>query len=301
MNVKKVRNIVLIVLAACFIGLTVFGYVIYNKQVKQSQLLEKDLAETKDTLRKAKHIVSQVNQEKSSLAKQNNDLSSEISDLTEKLAAIEQEKDDLDQKISVLLNEKENLETQMAQVTAEIKESSQREQGFQEQLRAQEQKLENLTEQNQRNLTQLEDSKQMLDEVFAVSKELLSELEKTKQEKQALRQFPAGDVVQLSEQGPVKDEQALKTHYNQALAYEEKEKYKKALKEYKKALEVAPDDPDTHYNLALLYDERLKKTALAIKHYQTYLKLMPDAADAAKVAKWLKQAEENLFWEHRSN
>jgi len=91
-------------------------------------------------------------------------------------------------------------------------------------------------------------------------------------------------------------ERKLAYHYNLGLSYDRSGQYKKAVSEYKKALEVAPDDADTHYNLAIIYDDCLKDKKKAIEHYRRYLQLRPDAKDAERVAEWIREAEEEIEW-----
>ena len=65
-------------------------------------------------------------------------------------------------------------------------------------------------------------------------------------------------------------EDLVKYHYNRALSYDRAQKYKEAVEEYKKVLEIAPLDADTHYNLAVIYDEELEEYQKAVQHYRKY-------------------------------
>jgi tetratricopeptide (TPR) repeat protein len=49
------------------------------------------------------------------------------------------------------------------------------------------------------------------------------------------------------------DPSNIDAHYSLATAYEDKEKYDLAIKEYEKVLELKPDDKDTMYSLGILY------------------------------------------------
>jgi len=55
--------------------------------------------------------------------------------------------------------------------------------------------------------------------------------------------------------------------------------YKRAVVEYYQAVDLSTYDPDTHYNLAFVSGEYLKDQDTALKHYQWYLYLRPDAGD----------------------
>ncbi|MFH1856059.1 MAG: tetratricopeptide repeat protein [Candidatus Omnitrophota bacterium] len=88
----------------------------------------------------------------------------------------------------------------------------------------------------------------------------------------------------------LKREAAL-MHYNLGVIFDEAEKYNKAISEYMKVLEVKPDDAETHYNLAVIYDIHKNNRPKAIYHYKMYLKIRPDAEDAAKVKEWVTERE----------
>ena len=91
----------------------------------------------------------------------------------------------------------------------------------------------------------------------------------------------------------------LRYHYNLALIYDRSHQCEQAVVEYKKALELAPDDADVHYNLGIVYDECIKDKEKAIFHYQKYLELCPYALDARMVADWIIWANEDLEWEEK--
>jgi hypothetical protein len=57
---------------------------------------------------------------------------------------------------------------------------------------------------------------------------------------------------------------------------------------------LAPNDPDTHYNLAFVSGEYLGDQETALKHYQLYLYLKPDATDRPLVKEKILQAKFSL-------
>jgi regulator of sirC expression with transglutaminase-like and TPR domain len=61
--------------------------------------------------------------------------------------------------------------------------------------------------------------------------------------------------------------------------------------EYYQAVDLTPNDPDTHYNLAFVSAEYLADQETALKHYQWYLYLKPNAADASKVREQVIEAK----------
>jgi tetratricopeptide (TPR) repeat protein len=72
---------------------------------------------------------------------------------------------------------------------------------------------------------------------------------------------------------------SAKAHYNMGNIYFEKGEYEIAAREYYQAVTLMPDDPDAHYNLAFVSGEYLLDNETALKHYQLYLYLKPDAED----------------------
>ena len=87
----------------------------------------------------------------------------------------------------------------------------------------------------------------------------------------------------FSEDEPNLKMDAAKAHYNMGNIYFEKGEYEIAVREYYQAVTLMPDDPDAHYNLAFVSGEYLNDQTTALKHYQMYLFLKPDAEDRAQI------------------
>ena len=85
-----------------------------------------------------------------------------------------------------------------------------------------------------------------------------------------------------------------KAHYNMGNIYFERGEYQRAVVEYYQAVDLAPNDPDTQYNLAFVCGEYLGDQETALKHYQLYLYLKPDAEDKASVKEKILQAKFSL-------
>ena len=86
---------------------------------------------------------------------------------------------------------------------------------------------------------------------------------------------------------------SAKAHYNMGNIYFQKGEYEIASREYYQAVTLMPNDPDAHYNLALVSGDHLKDYQTALKHYQMYLYLSPQAKDAQAVRE--KIIESQLF------
>ncbi len=82
-----------------------------------------------------------------------------------------------------------------------------------------------------------------------------------------------------------------KAHYNMGNIYFERGEYQRSVVEYYQAVDLMPNDPDTHYNLAFVSGEYLGDQETALKHYQWYLYLKPDASDKPAVKEKILQAK----------
>lgn len=87
---------------------------------------------------------------------------------------------------------------------------------------------------------------------------------------------------------------AAKAHYNMGNVYFQKGEYEIAAREFYQASILMPNDPDVHYNLAFVSGDYLKDFDTALKHYQMYLYLNPNAADQNVVKEKIVEAKLNL-------
>ncbi len=74
-------------------------------------------------------------------------------------------------------------------------------------------------------------------------------------------------------------EELAKAHYNMGNIFFQRGEYQRAIVEFYQAVDLSPYDADTHFNLAFVSGEYLKDQETALKHYQWYLYLRPDADD----------------------
>jgi len=109
------------------------------------------------------------------------------------------------------------------------------------------------------------------------------------------KKFSKEDVFallgKLDKQSQRFKEDAVRVHYNLGNTYFQKGKYRQAVEEYKKALELSPSDAAAHFNLAYVSIEHLRDPHTAVRHFQEYLFLLPDAEDAPLVREKIIQAE----------
>ena len=76
---------------------------------------------------------------------------------------------------------------------------------------------------------------------------------------------------------------AAVAHYNLGVMYMKQAAYSEAANEFEYALTLNPSSPSTHYNLAVIYETYLKYPDRAIRHYEAYVRLLPQARDAKDV------------------
>ncbi|MBF0330546.1 MAG: tetratricopeptide repeat protein [Candidatus Omnitrophica bacterium] len=74
-------------------------------------------------------------------------------------------------------------------------------------------------------------------------------------------------------------EELARAHYNMGNVYFERGEYQRAVVEYYQAVDLMPYDADAHYNLAHVSGEFIGDQETALKHYQWYLYLKPNAQD----------------------
>jgi tetratricopeptide (TPR) repeat protein len=108
----------------------------------------------------------------------------------------------------------------------------------------------------------------------------------------------AQDIFDQEEYDRTREEE-FRHYYNLALQYDNEGMYSESVQEYKKALELMPNDADLHYNLAVIYDDHIQDKEKAIFHYQRYLRLNPAADDIKAVTIWINRAKEDLKWQRR--
>jgi len=89
-------------------------------------------------------------------------------------------------------------------------------------------------------------------------------------------------------------EELSKAHYNMGNIYYERGEYQRAVVEYYQAVDLTPNDPDIHYNLAFVSGEFLGDQETALKHYQWYAYLKPNAEDISRVNEKMLQAKISL-------
>lgn len=104
--------------------------------------------------------------------------------------------------------------------------------------------------------------------------------------KQHVETIP-GRVTQLAKQHQQLLKETADVHYNLGVFLTQSREYDRAVGEFRKVIELRPDDADSHYNLGIIYAEHLPNRELAMKHFRRYLELNPHATDASRVQAYI--------------
>ena len=139
---------------------------------------------------------------------------------------------------------------------------------------------------------------QDLEDKLAVQQDENSKKEVIKeQSQQTTQELEAKTNEMLSKGGDIDPqdknfrEELAKAHYNMGNIYFQRGEYQRAVVEYYQAVDLTPNDPDTHYNLAFVSGEYLGDQETALKHYEWYLYLKPDAPDSSTVKEKIMEAK----------
>ncbi len=88
--------------------------------------------------------------------------------------------------------------------------------------------------------------------------------------------------------------EAAKVHYNMGNIFFQRGEYKRSVVEYFQAVSLLPYDPEAHFNLAYVSAEYLGDYLTALKHYQKYIYLKPNAEDVNFVKEKILDARLHL-------
>ncbi len=171
----------------------------------------------------------------------------------------------------------ENLNRKYTKEIEDIKELlAEKDDAFQQRMKQLEDKLTQQRDDNDKKAVIQEQEQQTAKELQSKTTEMLSK---------------GGDLDPEDQQ--FKDELA-KAHYNMGNLYFDRGEYQRAVVEYYQSMDLSPNDADTHYNLAFISGEYLGDQETALKHYQWYLYLKPQAEDSPAVNAKILQAKLHL-------
>jgi cytochrome c-type biogenesis protein CcmH/NrfG len=92
-----------------------------------------------------------------------------------------------------------------------------------------------------------------------------------------------GEAVDAYGKGLALDPKNVGVLVDQGTCYRGIGKFDKAVEQYRKAIAIDPQFPNGHRNLAVVLAYDLHKTNEAIKEFQKYVEVAPNAPDAAQI------------------
>ncbi len=228
----------------------------------------------------------------------------ELEALNARMAGLEKELDDKIAELSALQKEKEKIKQMglfwdpgdMEATDDRLKMAAERISFLSEEnerLRAAAiEKQETVQRETDRRIAALKEENQEL------RRESLELLDKLEEEVQTTFEDMSDDVKtaaekirQLNAENQELRADSARLHYNLANLFYERGDYGRSVVEYKKVLEIMPNDAAAHYNLAFVSGEFLGDTETALKHYQEYLYLRPNAGDVDLVKEKILEAK----------
>ncbi|HNX81289.1 MAG TPA: tetratricopeptide repeat protein [Candidatus Omnitrophota bacterium] len=236
-----------------------------------------------DSLKKAKGLVdtslSTAENEKSLVAKQNQNLKEEIIDLQKIQKQVIQEKEDLQQ---LLVKERDKsgrkkLEDENNSLKKELSRSSVN-------LQASEAQVKQLKESDARLQEEL---KNLSSKVEGYNKNMSQAASKNRAFEERLTTVPT-KFAEIARQNKTLVKQTATMHYNLGVFYTKQKEYSRALSEFERCLELTPDDAYAHFNIGYIYAEYMVNRQKAINHFRQYLQYCKkDDKDADWVKKYI--------------
>ena len=223
---------------------------------------QKNNEETKNYILSLKDEIRKLQEEQGSLIQEKNYIKAALDKVNNEATVKE-----LRKKVADLDKAKNSLEGRLKNKNKEV-----------EQLKSQKAKLEEIKEQLS---AQIKDKKNIIVEAVNKNKRLEEE------NKNIPRKF-----TEMARQNTKLIKDTSEMHYNLGVFYTKNKEYARAVAEFEKVVEIAPDDSYAHFNLGYIYAEYLVNRAKAIEHFRRFLIL---AKGGDKDIEWVKKYL--LTWE----
>lgn len=297
----KIARIIGFLFLAGAIGVTAFLVVEFQSE---SSLVQEELQEKDRQLTQLSRQLEALRGQERELSQRERELEEEINSLRTAVEAKREREGTLGEEIDQLLQERARLSRALVEANQSLRKVDLEAKEIKEKLKEKEAQNIQFRRSLMINAALLQEEViRLKEEKEGLSRELTELTKKINHTQEELTRsqedsfFPEkkGKESQVS----LSEKKLFKQHYNLGLTYDYKGNYQEALKEYRKALQIKPYDPDTHYNMGIIYDDHLKDKKKAILHYQKYLKFSPDSAYRSQVKTWIIQAEEDLLWQKR--
>jgi tetratricopeptide (TPR) repeat protein len=254
-----------------FYGIIIACHIALNAHSASSpSIMPKDEKKVEPAMQKLLQATNEkLEREIHGLQDDNERLKTDRLNIMNEIRKTKREKEDLIKKIRLLSNEGQEREKSYL---AEIEELE----------NANEEQLEN----DDRLLMRIDDLEKVTGEMAVLYYELAISDAKFLKLEQMLKESEMGTGVAVTN-APVTREAEGRLHYNRGVVAYKSQQIRRAMREFRLALENNPLDADAHYNLAVIYDVIIKDRERAMGHYTRYLELNPGAPDAAKVKNYI--------------
>ena len=205
--------------------------------------------------------------------------------LRNELPDVQKRAEELQQSYQQSAQERERLVKELA----EVKDHS-REEQLKQELAAQKQaekELRNLLKAMHREVEEIDrrEAKSRL-QLQKLQKDYTSAMDENNKLKNNVDRLP-GDVALMAKQHQQLLKETADVHYNLGVYLTRSKEFERAVTEFRKVLELRPDDADAHYNLGMIYAEHLPNRQRAMEHFRRYLALNPNAVDASRVKEYI--------------
>lgn len=245
--------------------------------------------------------IEKIKKDNEALEKEKQDLENslfsrgaEIKEFQEAMARTTQERDELK-----TAYEKSRKDNTIRELKDEISSLQKEKSGQVSRLQKENKDIESDLKQAQKEIIQLKEQKSKSDKEFeGLSSELkgykvnyASAQKKNKALEEEIKNMPK-KFTELARQNKVLIKGNSQMHYNLGVFYTKNKEYDRAVAEFEKVIEIAPDDAYAHFNLGYIYAEYLVNRKKAIENFRHYLRLAKsDDQDVDWVKKYL------LTWE----
>jgi len=123
---------------------------------------------------------------------------------------------------------------------------------------------------------------------FVLLSLIIAGCQQQKEEPKSKPQFPSGpilaqDTLRLAQEAVRADPKNVDVRVDMGTCYRNSGKPDLAVKEFRKALEINPNHAFGHLNLAIVLAGDFKDKAQAIKEFEKYLQVAPNAQNAEQI------------------
>jgi tetratricopeptide (TPR) repeat protein len=129
------------------------------------------------------------------------------------------------------------------------------------------------------------ESREWMERVEKLTKDYAEAVKKNRALEAKLEAMP-GKYAEIARQNKTLIRRTSNMHYNMGVFYTKQKEYTRAIAEFEKAVELAPDDAYAHFNLGYIYAEYLIDRPKAVEHFRHYLRL---AKKEDKDVDWAKK------------